>query len=110
MELPNLPLIEEKAKNIFKTSFPKDEPEFEFTVHSQMFGSTTGLFSGIGGDQMTSYYITVAYDLDTNAVLVFQGNGCVGGLVLKKENVNEFWTDVTKHNIKPLGKYVLKGK
>lgn len=106
MELPNLALIEEKAKNIFKTSFPNDYGDFEFSVHSQMFGSTTGLFSGIGGQMMTSYYITIAYNLDKNAVLVFQTNDYVGGFALNERNEKEFWGDVSKHNIKPLGTYV----
>ena len=106
MELPNLALIEEKAKNIYKTFFPNDCGQFEFSVHSQMFGSTTGLFSGIGGQMMMSYYITVAYDLDKNVVLIFQTNDYVSGFVLNEKNEKEFWKDVSKHNIKPLDTYV----
>ena len=65
-DLPCLPLIEERAKNILKEKirkeyYPFDEntpqyiyntykyPDFDFNVFPQIWGSTTLGFTGIGG-------------------------------------------------------------
>ena len=43
MELPNLALIEEKAKNIYKTFFPNDCGQFENpSPHSRDFSHELG--------------------------------------------------------------------
>ena len=105
VELPNLQLIEERAIQRFQKTFGEGEvPEFELCTHLQLFGSTTGMFPGVGGQMMTSFYITVVYEESKNVVYVFQTDAYVGGFE-NNYDVKKFWYDVMRHNIEHLGRY-----
>lgn len=87
-DLPCLPLVEERAKNILKEEikkeyYPFDEdtpkyiydaykyPDFDFTMFSQVWGSTALGFNGIGGQALTKAYTVIAHEIHTNIALVF---------------------------------------
>lgn len=64
IKLPNLSLIQDKfwnnIKNIKLEVIQENyRPEFDFTMFSQIWGSTALGFSGIGGQAMTKAYTTV---------------------------------------------------
>lgn len=75
-EYPNLPLIEERFRNILKETDWADNvkyPEFEVRVFLQTWGSTALGFGGIGGQAFTSAYTTVIWDEQIGYGVFFAG-------------------------------------
>ena len=87
-KLPCLPLIEERAKNILKQEIKKEypnfdentpnsvyaalkHPNFDFTMFSQVWGSTALGFNTIGGQALTKAYTVIAHEIYANIALVF---------------------------------------
>ena len=112
IELPCLPLIQERFWNAIKDDLTKEDkkyyPEFEMTMFLQTWGSTALGFSGIGGQAMTSAYTTVVREIYSNWCGVFFGDR----LAYKIENPNHtFNEDVCKFQMKPVSernKYIIK--
>ena len=114
-DLPCLPLIKERAKNILKEKirkeyYPFDEntpqyiynaykyPDFDFNVFSQIWGSTALGFNGIGGQALTKAYTTVLKEQNSNMFFVFFGER----FAYVVENPNKiFEEDYNNHNMKP---------
>ena len=102
IELPCLPLIQERFWNAIKDNLTKEGkkyyPEFEMTMFLQTWGSTALGFSGIGGQAMTSAYTTVVREIYSNWRGVIFG----GRLAYKNEDPNQtFNEDVCKFQMKP---------
>ena len=113
-DLPCLPLIEERAKNILKKEIKKEYPtfnentpqyiynaykypDFDFTMFSQVWGSTALGFNSIGGQALTKAYTVIAHEIHTNIVLVFFGER----FAYMIKNPNElFQKDFESHNMK----------
>lgn len=74
-EYPNLPLIEEKFRNLFHDML-NDGFDFEVQVFKQTFPNTAGIFEdgGMSGQAFTDQYITVIYDHQKNIYGVYGGN------------------------------------
>lgn len=113
-DLPCLPLIEERARNILKEKikkeyYPFDEntpqyiynaykyPDFDFTMFSQVWGSTALGFNNIGGQALTKAYTTVLKEQNSNMFFVFFGERFAYII----ENPNKiFEEDYNNHNMK----------
>lgn len=110
-EYPNLPLVEERFKNILsaKLKQAREEssdkwfrPEFDAEVFSQTFPNTAGLLEEggtVSGQMITTYYITVMYEARTKIYGVFQGDK----FVYMVENANDdFLEDIISHELATL--------
>lgn len=76
MELPCLPLIQERFWNEIKDDLAKDKiryPEFEMYMFPQVWASTALGFDGIGGRAITSAYTTNIHEQSTGWCGVFFG-------------------------------------
>ena len=115
-DLPCLPLIEERAKNILiekirKEYYPFDEntpqyiynaykyPDFDFNVFSQIWGSTALGFHGIGGQALTKAYTTVLKEQNSNMFFVFFGERFA---YIVNEPNELFQKDFENHSMKPV--------
>ena len=115
-ELPCLPLIEERAKNILKKEIKKEYPtfdentpkyiydaykypDFDFTMFSQVWGSTALGFNGIGGQALTKAYTIVLKEQNTNMFFVFFEERFA--YMIKDPN-ELFQKDFENHNMKPV--------
>ena len=105
-EYPNLPLIEERFKNIPKVREILESQaleakkngdyyyaEFDCDVFSQTFPNTAGIFEngGMSGQAFTGMYITVIHAEGTDAYGVFGGNR---GAYLIIDPSEEFFSDL----------------
>lgn len=107
MEYPNLPLVEEKTKNILWNHYKIKPPYvFDIQVFKQTFSDTAGLFrknaSDFAGQAFTDYYITVIQEESNDIVMIFQGNSPVYGL--DNYNTEIFNQDIRNREIVPLYK------
>lgn len=105
INLPCLPLIQERFWNAIKDDLNKEEkkchPEFEMTMFLQTWGDTSLGFGGIGGQAITSAYTTVVRDTYSGWCGVFFGEK----LAYKIKNPNQtFNEDVCKFEMKPFYK------
>lgn len=115
-DLPCLPLIEERAKNILKKEIRKEYypfnentpqyiynaykyPDFDFNVFSQVWGSTALGFNGIGGQALTKAYTTVLKELNSNMFFVFFEERFA---YMVKDPNELFQKDFEEHNMKPV--------
>lgn len=99
MDLPCLPLIQERFFNAIKEDLKSENvryPEFEVTVFSQGWGSTSLGFGGIGGQAMTDAYTTVIQEQRIGWVGVFFGE-CLAYVI--KNPAQTFFEDLQKQNM-----------
>lgn len=96
--LPNLPLMQERFWNEIKSEYKSKKiyPEFDFYVFTQIWGSTSTGFGGIGCDAMTKAYTTVIIESAYNYAAVFFGERLA--YIISKPN-DEFYKDLKEHNM-----------
>ncbi len=96
MQLPCLPLIQERFWNEIKDKLSEQEkhcPEIDMVMFPQTWGSTALGFRGIGGQAMTSAYTVVVRDNTSGWVAVFFGESLAYAL----NNPNQkFYEDIQK--------------
>ena len=115
-DLPCLPLIEERARNILKEKIRKEYypfnentpqyiynaykyPDFDFNVFSQVWGSTALGFDEIGGQALTKAYTTVLKEQNSNMFFVFFGERFA--YIVKDPN-ESFIKDFEHHQMRPV--------
>ena len=103
LQVVNLGVIEERFRRfIFDKSGLDDDKhslylgEFRCNVFTQLWGSTTLGFSGIGGSAMTEAYTTVCNTDSSNIYGVFFGEKLA--YVVKNPN-DRFFVDLREHNM-----------
>lgn len=112
IELPCLPLIEERFHNEIRKRYPMSKwdvytpknimdavkyPEFDFHVFSQVWGSTALGFNGIGDRALTKSYTTVVKEMNLNIYGVFFGERFA---YMVKDPNELFQKDFEEHNMK----------
>ncbi|GHU92848.1 hypothetical protein FACS1894208_00890 [Clostridia bacterium] len=84
------------------------EAEIEvMALFKQVFGSTSGLFGGVGGQAITSAYVTVFQEQFTGTVGVYCNSAFVYSIVNPSDRL---WADVARRCMVPIKQSVIYDK